>query len=68
MMVLNFIVLVIAFFSTLQFLISTISDITSFNGFSLSEEDNKQRLLNAKYRLVLSAIMSLSWTYVILLI
>ncbi len=67
-MVLDFIILTIAIFTSLLFLISTIADIVSSGGFMANEEEQKQRELNAKYRIVLSIIMSLSWTYVILLI
>jgi hypothetical protein len=67
-MVLDFIILTIAIFTSLLFLISTIADIVSSGGFVVSEAEQKQKELNAKYRIVLSIIMSLSWTYVILLI
>lgn len=67
-MVLDFIILTIAIFTSLLFLMSTIADIVSSGGFVVSEEEQKQKVLNAKYRIVLSIIMSLSWTYVILLI
>ena len=67
-MVLDFIILTIAIFTSLLFLMSTIADIVSSGGFMANEEEQKQRELNAKYRIVLSIIMSLSWTYVILLI
>ena len=67
-MVLDFIILTIAIFTSLLFLMSTIADIVSSGGFIANEEEQKQRELNAKYRIVLSIIMSLSWTYVILLI
>lgn len=67
-MVLDFIVLTIAFFSSLLFLINTIADIVNSTGMLYTETEQKQHLLNAKYRIVLSVIMSLSWTYVILLI
>ena len=65
---LDFIILTIAIFTSLLFLMSTIADIVSSGGFVVSEEEQKQKVLNAKYRIVLSIIMSLSWTYVILLI
>lgn len=67
-MVLDFIILTIAIFTSLLFLMSTIADIVSSSGFVVSEAEQKQKELNAKYRIVLSIIMSLSWTYVILLI
>ena len=67
-MVLDFIILTIAIFTSLLFLMSTIADIVSSGGFVVSEEEQKQKVINAKYRIVLSIIMSLSWTYVILLI
>lgn len=67
-MVLDFIILTIAIFTSLLFLMSTIADIVSGGGFVVSEAEQKQKELNAKYRIVLSIIMSLSWTYVILLI
>jgi hypothetical protein len=67
-MVLDFIILTIAIFTSLLFLMSTIADIVSSGGFVVSEAEQKQKELNAKYRIVLSIIMSLSWTYVILLI
>lgn len=67
-MVLDFIILTIAIFTSLLFLMSTIADIVNSGGFMVNEEEQKQRELNAKYRIVLSIIMSLSWTYVILLI
>lgn len=67
-MVLDFIILTIAIFTSLLFLISTIADIVSSGGFVVNEAEQKQKVLNAKYRIVLSIIMSLSWTYVILLI
>ena len=67
-MVLDFIILTIAIFTSLLFLISTIADIVSSGGFVVSEAEQKQKELNAKYRIVLSIIMSLSWTYVILLL
>jgi hypothetical protein len=67
-MVLDFIILTIAIFTSLLFLMSTIADIVSSGGFVVSEAEQKQKELNAKYRIVLSIIMSLSWAYVILLI
>lgn len=67
-MVLDFIILTIAIFTSLLFLMSTIADIVSSGGFVVSEVEQKQKELNAKYRIVLSIIMSLSWTYVILMI
>jgi hypothetical protein len=66
--IVNFIVLVIAFFTSLLFIINIIADIVGSDGFDFSEEANKQRILNAKYRLVLAAIMSVAWPYVILFI
>ena len=67
-MVLDFIILTIAIFTSLLFLMSTIADIVSSGGFVVSEAEQKQKVLNDMYRIVLSIIMSLSWTYVILLI
>ena len=67
MIVFDFIVLAIAFFSTLLFIVNIIADLSiSSSNFVSAEEDNKQRVLNAKYRLVLAAIMSVAWPYVIL--
>lgn len=69
MVVLDFIVLLVAFFSTLLFIMATLSDIVgSAGGFMLSEAEMKQKELNAKYRIVLSLIMSICWPYVILFI
>ena len=68
MIVFNFIMLFLAFFCSLLFIISTIADIVSSSGFPISPDDTKQRELNAKYRIVLSFIMSIAWTYVILFI
>lgn len=67
-MALDFIILTIAIFTSLLFLMSTIADIVSSGGFVASEAEQKQKVLNAKYRIALSIIMSLSWTYVILLV
>lgn len=66
MIVLDFIVLSIAFFSTLLFIINIIADLSISSSTFIVEDDNKQRQLNAKYRLVLASIMSVAWPYVIL--
>ena len=67
-MVLDFIVLVIAIFASLLFLVNIIADIVNCRAFVAPEDDRKQREINAKYRITLGLIMSLSWAYVILLI
>ena len=67
-MLLDFIMLFLAFFCSLLFIMSTIADIVSSSGFMVDSEDTKLRETNAKYRIVLSFIMSIAWPYVILLI
>ena len=68
MIVLDFIVLIVAFFSSLLFAINIIADLANSNSYMLPEEDNKRRELTAKYRIVLALIMSICWPYVILFI
>jgi hypothetical protein len=67
MIVLDFIILTLAILTSLLFIMSIIGDIVSSSSFTMPGE-NSQHEVHAKYRLVLSFIMSFSWAYVILLI